>query len=78
MAKLVMRTHVVPTAASAKGRARSASATAARPTHRAAGCRFRPAISSSIYALSPTRSPSRPEGRSTSTAIRTMKANTSW
>ena len=31
-----------------------------------------------LHARSPTRSPSRPEGRNTSTRISTMKANTSW
>src|SRR5205823_6171099 len=31
-----------------------------------------------LQARSPTRSPSRPEGRNTSTRISTMNANTSW
>ena len=47
--------------------------------HRNARARTRDALDApgAAHARSPTRSPSRPEGRNTSTRISTMKANTS-
>src|SRR2546425_5605938 len=37
-----------------------------------------PNLCRKLHARSPTRSPSRPEGRNTSTTMRTRNANTSW
>ena len=83
MARLVMRTHAVPTEASTNG-STSSDAVMQRetdPAPRAGGVRRRsiqPAKLQKSHARSPTRSPSNPDGRNTSTAISTRKAKTSW
>ncbi len=80
IARLVIRTHAVPTPASAHGSSASATATTATPAQTRAGCRC---VSKNVrigglQARSETRSPSSPDGRKISTVIRTTNANTSW
>src|SRR4051812_35222430 len=58
MARLVMRTHAVPTVASTKGSATSAAAISAMPIHRACGCFLRESMSMSTGAgLRPVADP---------------------
>ena len=76
-----MRTQAVPIPASANGSSdeRDADQRDARPTRRAdTSSGRRTAASAASYARSLTRSPRSPDGRKTSTAIRTRNANTSW